>query len=68
MRNEIDSHRKDRIKYNDKKFLKITFDKLGKTDVDFLSDVQRQRSEWVKKTSAFNTSTFITNMINLYMN
>ena len=68
MRNEIDSLRKYRIKYNYQRFLTLTFDELVKTAGDFLAYVKRKHSEWVKKTSAFNTSTFIAGMINLYTN
>ena len=41
---------------------------MGKTSGDFLADVKHQHSEWVNKPSNFNTSTFIADMINLYMN
>ena len=70
MRNEIDSLRKYEINYDEQRFLTLTFDDLGKIVGDFLIDVKHQRSgsEWVKKTSAFNTRTFIANIINLYMN
>ena len=68
MRNEIDSLRKYRIKYNYQRFLTLTFDELVKKARDFLAYVKRKHSEWVKKTSAFNTSTFIADMINLYTN
>ena len=68
MRNKIYSLRNDMIKYYKQRFLTLTFNELGKTAGDFLADVKRQRSEWVNKPSAFNTSTFISNMINLYTN
>ena len=65
MRNDIYSLQKYGIKYNDQRFLTLIFDYLDKTAGDFLADVKHQRSEWAKKTSALNTSTFISNMINL---
>ena len=68
IRNDIDSLRKDGIKYDEQNFLTLAFGELSKTDGDFLADVKRQRSEWVKKNSAFNTRTFIADMINFYTN
>ena len=68
MLNEIDSLRKYDIKYDEQRFLTLTFDELGKTVGDFLIDIKHQCSEWVKKPSAFNTRAFIANIINLYMN
>ena len=68
MRNEIDSLPKDWIKYEKKRFLTLTFKKLGTTAGDFLTDVKRQRSKWVNKPSDFNTITFIAGMINFYTN
>ena len=68
MRNKIYSLQKYGIKYGEQQFLTLTLDNLGKTAGDFLSDIKRQRSKWVKNTSAFNASTFITDMINLYNN
>ena len=67
-RNEIDSLQKDRTKYDKQRFLTLTFNELGKTTRDFLAYVKPQHSEWVKNPSAFNTSTFIADMINLYSN
>ena len=46
----------------------LIFDELGKTAGDFLSDVKRQRSEWVKNPNGFDTSSFIADMTNLYTN
>ena len=66
MWNEIDSLRKDGINYNKQRFLILTFGKLGKISGDFLADVKQQHSERVKKPSAFNTSTVIVDIINLY--
>ena len=68
MQNETDSLRKDGIKYGEQQLLTLTFDDLGKISGDFLANVKHQRSEWVKKPSAINTSTLISNMINLYTN
>ena len=44
MKKNIDSLRKDGIKYDDLKFLTLTLDELGKTSGDFLLDVKRQCS------------------------
>ena len=68
MRNKIYYLRKDRIKYDNKRFLTLTFNDLVKTAGDFLADVKHQRSEWVNNPPAFNTITFIANIINLYTN
>ena len=68
MRNEIDSLQRDGINYDDKRFLALNFDELEKTARGFLADIKRQRSEWVKNPSAFNTRTLIADMINLYTN
>ena len=68
IRNDIDSLRKDRIKYDEQRFLTLAFDELSNTAGDFLADIKRQRSEWVKNLSVFNTSKFISDMINLYTN
>ena len=68
MRNDIYSLQKYGIKYNDQRFLTLIFDYLDKTAGDFLADVKCQHSEWAKNPSAFNTSTFIDDMINLYTN
>ena len=68
MRIEIDSLRKDGIKYDEQRFLTLIFDELGKTAGDFLADVKRQRSEWVKNPNGFDTSSFIADMTNLYTN
>ena len=68
MRNEIDYLWKNSINYNDQRFLTLSFDKLDKTAGYFLADFKSQHSEWVKKSSAFNSSTFINDMINLYTN
>ena len=62
------SLRKDRIKYDKQQFLTLTFDELRKTAGDFLADAKRQRSEWVKNPSDFNTTTLIANVVNLYTN
>ena len=66
MQNEIYSLQKDGIKYNEQWFLTPTFDELKKNAGDLIADVKPQRSYWLKKPSAFNTSNFITDMINLY--
>ena len=41
MQNDIDSLQTDGIKYNEQRFLTLTFDELGKTAEDFLADVKR---------------------------
>ena len=46
MRNEINSLRKNGIKYNKQQFLTLIFDNLGKTAGVFLANVKPQRSEW----------------------
>ena len=68
MQNKIDSLQKEGINYNEQRFLTLAFDDLVKTSGDLLADVKHQLSEWVKKPSDFNTSIFITDMINLYTN
>ena len=68
MRNDIDSIQKDGINYNEQRFLTLTFNDLGKTAGNFLPEVKRQCSEWVKNPSAFKTSTFIVDMIRFYTN
>ena len=68
MRNDIDSLWKDGIKYDEQRFLTLNFDELCKIAGDFLVDFKRQSSEWEKNPSAFNTSTFIADMIILYTN
>ena len=68
MQNNIDSLGKDGIKYDEQRFLTLTFDELGKTPRDFLAGVKRQHNEWVNNHSFFSTSTFIADMINLYTN
>ena len=68
MQNEIDSLWKYWIKYDEQCFLPITFNELGETAGYFLVNIKRQSSNWVKNPAAFNTSTFIDDMINLYTN
>ena len=68
MQNEIDSFQKDGIKHDKQRFLTIIFDELGKTAGNLPANVKHQCSKWVKNPSAFNTITFIYDMINLYTN
>ena len=64
----IDSLQKNEIKNDEQRFLTLTFDDLVNTARDFLTYIKRQQSEWVKKPSDFNTSTFIADMKNMYTN
>ena len=48
MQNELYSLQKYRIKYNEQRFLTLTFDELSKTAGDFFANAKRQRSKWVK--------------------
>ena len=48
-RNEIDTLRKDNVKFDDQRWLTLTFERLVKTGCsDFLEDVKRQLREWIK--------------------
>ena len=47
----------------------LTFEQLIKTRCsDFLEDVKRQRSEWIKDSGTFDSVQFWVDMINLYTN
>ena len=49
MKNEIDSLRKDGIKYDEQRFLTLTFKYLVKKAGDFLSDFKYQCSKGVTR-------------------
>ena len=68
MQNKIDFLQKEGINYDKHWFLTLTFKDLGKKARDFLAEIKLQHSKWVENPSAFNTSTFISNMINLCTN
>ena len=68
-RNKIDALRKDNVKFDDQRWLTLTFESLVKTRCsDFLDDVKRQRSEWIKDSSTLDSGQFCVDMINLYTN
>ena len=68
-RNKIDALRKDNVKFDDQRWLTLTFEQLVKTGCsDFLEDVKRQQSEWLKDSGTFDSGQFCADMINLFKN
>ena len=66
-RNKIDVLQKDNAKFDDQRWLTLTFEQLVKTGCsDFLADVKRQRREWIKDSGTFDSGQFCVDMINLY--
>ena len=66
-RNKIDTLRKDNVKFDNQRWLTLTFEQLIKTGCSkFLEDVKRQRSEWIKDYGTLNSGQFCVDMINLY--
>ena len=55
-RMEIDALRKDNIKFNGQRWLTLCFEQPVKTACpNFLEDVKRQRSKWIKDSSTFDS-------------
>ena len=53
--NEIDILHKDNVKFDNQRWLMLTFKQLAKTGCsDFLEDVKRQRSNWIKDFGTFD--------------
>ena len=68
-RNKINALRKDNIKFDNQRWLTITFEQLVKTRCsDFLEEVKHQWSEWIKDSGRFDSGEFCVEMINLYTN
>ena len=68
-RNKIYALHKDNAKFDDQMWITLTFAQLVKTGCsDFLEDVKRQRSEWIKDSGTFNSGQLCVDMINLYTN
>ena len=61
--------RKDNVKFDDQRWLTLTFEQLVKNRCsDFLEDVKRQQSECIKVSGTIESGQFCVDMINLYMN
>ena len=55
-RNEIKALRKDNVKFDDQRWLTLTFEQLFKTGCsEFLEDFKCQRSKWIKDSGTFNS-------------
>ena len=68
-RNEIDALHKDNVKFDDQKWVTLTFEQLVKTGCsDFLESVKRRQSKWIKDSVTFDSGQFCVDMINLYTN
>ena len=68
-RDEIDTLRKDGVKYDAQRFLTLMFDKLLETSCpDFLSEVKLSRNQWVKNPAAIDENVLVAEFINLYTN
>ena len=68
-RKKIDALRKDNVKFDNQRWLTLTFEQLVKTGCsDFLDKVKRQQSEWIKDSGTFGSGQFYVDMINLYTN
>ena len=62
-RNEIDTLRKDNVKFDDQRWLTLTFEQLFKTGCsNFLEDVIRQQSEYIKDSVTFKSGQFCVDM------
>ena len=67
-RDEIDTLRKDGVKYDGQRFLTLMFEKLLETSCpDFLSEVKLSRNQWVKNPAAIDENTLVAEFINLYL-
>ena len=65
-RSKIDALRKDNVKFDDQRWLMLTFEQLVKTGCsDFLEDIKLQQSEWIKDSGTFDSGQFCVDMINL---
>ena len=68
-RNEIDTLRKDGVRFDEQRFLTLIFDRLLAAKCkDFLSDIKSERRKWVKDPPSVNSTTVIAESINLYIN
>ena len=68
-RNKINALHKDNIKFDNQRWLTITFEQLVKTGCyDFLEDVKRQQNIWIKDSSTFDSGQFCVDTIKLYTN
>ena len=68
-RDEIDTLRKDGVKFDKQRFLTLMFEKLLETTCpDFLSEVKLVRNQWVKNPVATDENKVIAEFINLYTN
>ena len=68
-RMEIDALCKNNVEFDGQRWLTLCFEQLVKTNCpDFLNDVKRQRSEWIKDSSKFGAGQFCVELNNLYVN
>ena len=68
-RNEIDTLRKDGVRFDEQRFLTLIFDRLLVAKCkDFLADLKSERRKWVKNPTSVNSVTVIAESINLYIN
>ena len=68
-RNKIKALHKENVKFDDQRWLTLTFENLVKTGCsDFLEDVKRQQIKWIKDYGTFNSGQLCFDIINLYKN
>ena len=68
-RNKIDALRKEKIKFDNQRWLTLTFEQLVKTGCsDFIEEVKRQQNEWIKDPGTLNSGQFCVETIKLYKN
>ena len=68
-RDEIDTLRKDGVKFDDQRFLTLIFDNLAIAKcTDFRADIKAEKRNWVKNPSLIDIPTLIADAINLYTN
>ena len=68
-RDEIDTLRKDGVKFDDQRFLTLIFDRLSVAKcTDFTADIKAEKRKWVKDPSSIDIPTVIAETISLYTN
>ena len=68
-RNEIDTLRKDGVKYDEQRFLTLIFDCLSIVScIDFKADVKAEKRKWIKDPTSVPSTTLIAECISLYTN
>ena len=65
-RDKIDALRKEKVQFDNQRWLTLTFEQLVKTRCsDFLEYVKCQQSKWIKDSGTFDSGQFCVDMINL---